>query len=120
MIDEKKIQEAAEVYTDKHWLSDDCCTACADGFTGGVQWVLQELVKGLWHDASEEPQRGEQCLVDMEFLYEDAPEDNYRTFITSTYGTWGWTEDSMPSEATNFKLHRWCYIKDLLKGDKHE
>lgn len=91
MVDEKKIQEAAEVYTDKHWLSDDCCNAC------------------------EEPQKDEQCLVDMEFLYEDAPEDNYRTFITSTYGAWGWTEDCMPSEATNFKLHRWCYIKDLLK-----
>lgn len=113
MIDENKIQEAAETYTGENWLSDDCCTASDDAFISGINWFKENL----WHSPNEEPQKGEQCLVDMEFLYEDAPEDNYRTFITSTYGAWGWTEDYMPSEATNFKLHRWCYIKDLLKGD---
>ena len=114
MIDEKKIIEAVNAYIGYPHEVDEGTSVSLQrkAFRAGAEWFKQSL----WHEPDEEPQKGEQCLVDTEFLYEDAPEDNYHTFITSTYGKWGWTEESMPHEATHFKLHRWCYIKDLLKG----
>lgn len=78
-------------------------------------------INSIWHDAGETPERGEQCLVDMTFIFEGEPEENFRDFITSTFGVDGWTEDSMPRSATEFELHRWCYIKDLIpKGGEYE
>ena len=118
MIDDSRIQEVASAEANKQYAQWN--GPCKEAYVKGFSASVNRLLAALWHDPNEEPQKDEQCLVDMEFLYEDAPEDNYRTFITSTYGAWGWTEDCMPSEATNFKLHRWCYIKDLLKGDNHE
>lgn len=115
-MDDKRIQQAATKSAESRWIRREEYAEHIAGFKNGAAWFKENL----WHNPDEEPHKNEQCLVDMEFMYEDAPEDNYRTFITSTYGKWGWTEDSMPSEATNYKLHRWCYIKDLLKGDKHE
>ena len=114
MIDEKKIQDVSS--KDAEFLYSEWNNPCKDAYTRGFNAAVHWFRSSLWHYPDEEPQKDEQCLVDMEFLYEDAPEDNYRTFITSTYGKWGWTEDYMPHEATHFKLHRWCYIKDLLKG----
>lgn len=109
MIDEDKIKDAAYDMNDGGLTNDKLMRG---GFVRGAQWAQAEFVNSLWHDASEEPKKGEQCLVDMEFLYEDAPED--RTFTTSTYGERGWTEDYMPNSAKYFKLHRWCYISDIL------
>lgn len=86
MIDKEKIQEAAYDMNDGELTNDKLMRG---GFVCGAQWAQAEFVNSLWHDASEEPKKGEQCFVDMEFLCEDDPEDNCRTFTTSTYGEWG-------------------------------
>lgn len=77
-------------------------------------------INSIWHSADETPERGEQCLVDMTFMFEDEPEENFRDFITSTYHKDGWSEESIPRSATDFELHRWCRIKDLMsKGEEY-
>ena len=49
MIDEKKIEEAAEEYASKRDIFLKC--ECHIGFKAGINWFLGNL----WHDASEEP-----------------------------------------------------------------
>ena len=49
MIDEKKIEEAAEEYASKRDIFLKC--GCHIGFKAGINWFLDKL----WHDASEEP-----------------------------------------------------------------
>ena len=54
MLDEKKIEEAALSHS--RWLSENYEEPIAsDSFIEGAHWAIQELLKELWHDTSEEP-----------------------------------------------------------------
>ena len=65
MIDDKKIQKAArqisEKVADAKGFDDSNPTHLAfseghvDGFNAGAKWAINELLKDLWHPASEEP-----------------------------------------------------------------
>ena len=66
MIDEKKIEEAAEKYADNITQSNtgwDWYDHAEYGFKEGAHWAIEQFLKDLWHEAKEEPPRYDDYLV---------------------------------------------------------
>ena len=134
MIDEKKIEEAARGAADLYEqdlpimsYNEDtevdgqhhfCQEFGAELFKDGAKWVINELLKDLWHPASEEPKHDKQItyvwrngIAKTIILNEEADKFN-RT----------------PSQiwhniCKNYKVVSWLYIDDLSPkegGDKND
>lgn len=107
MIDGKKIKEAANKICDYGSIYDS--NYRISGFKCGVNWAIDEILKNLWHPASEEPKHDKQItyvwgngIAKTIILNEEADKFN-RT----------------PSQiwhniCKNYKVVRWLYIDDLL------
>lgn len=108
MIDDKKIAEAAMAHCvfnqanhNEHFF---------EGFKAGAYWTIQEFLKDLWHDASEEPDIVfERQLICV--LQDDNKEKILPVFVTKTMD---WEHFARINNIT-----RWLYINDLLpkKGE---
>ena len=55
MIDDKKIEEAARYYCNNRYPASQDSPFIAEGFRHGAHWAINELLKVLWHPASEVP-----------------------------------------------------------------
>ena len=133
MIDEKKIKEASKAYyritqAQCSEIRDDEFEAtgkdpglfyvCADvSFMNGVEWAQREFVKSLWHSAEEEPEKFKPCLVYGVFTNGD--EESFEDYCTTTYTSYGWTEDYFPRGCDGV-IERWCYIDDILPKVEEE
>lgn len=104
MIDDKKIEEAANEY------SQDNCGYSYDiekllAFEQGAKWAIDEFLKDLWHPISEEPKKSIFMLSEYEKgkYYANYFDKNIR----------GWS---------NQRLIRWLNIDDLLpnEGGNHD
>lgn len=104
MIDDKKIEEAANEY------SQDNCGYSYDiekllAFEQGAKWAIDEFLKYLWHPISEEPKESVFMLSEYEKgkFYANYFDKNIR----------GWS---------NQRLIRWLNIDDLLpkEGGNHD
>ena len=96
MIDDKKIEEAANEY------SQDNCGYSYDiekllAFEQGAKWAIDEFLKDLWHPVSEEPKES----VFMLSEYEKGK--FYANYFDKNRGGW-----------SNNRLIRWLNIDDLL------
>lgn len=131
MIDEKKIEEAAQGAADLYEqdlptmsYNEDtevdgqhhfCQEFGAELFKDGVNWAINEFLKNLWHPASEEPKYDKQItyiwgngITKTIILNEEADKFN-RT----------------PSQiwhniCKNYKVVSWLYIDDLLTKERGE
>ena len=112
MIDDKKIEEAKRAFiADKKILGIVVINDLARGFKAGAKWMQEEFLKGLWHDASEDPKMTNQenefveCLVRIKdgivCLY------NY-----DTWHHW-WCSDEDNQKFLGL-IDKWLYIDDLL------
>lgn len=93
MIDEKKIEEAA----------DKECGGLAlakEGFKAGINWYLNNL----WHYASEEPKDKSEILI------EGANPIGKRTVIDSVFFI------DWKILVKDYGITRWLHIDDLMKG----
>lgn len=113
MLDKKKLNNASIAYARATWNHDEHQFFCMDGFYEGANWAIDEFLKDLWHDASEEPKKDANCLVHISCEHEDTPEDNYKEYTTSMCLGGDWSEDHFPSEADVF-VEKWCYLDDIL------
>ena len=55
MIDDKKIEEAARYYCNNRYPASQDAPFIAEWFRLGAKWAVNELLKNLWHPASEIP-----------------------------------------------------------------
>ncbi len=62
MIDEKKIEEAANKICDYGSIYDSNYRIF--GFKRGVKWAINEFLKDLWHPASKEPEENRNILIE--------------------------------------------------------
>lgn len=109
MIDDKKIEEAANEY------SQDNCGYSYDiekllAFEQGAKWAINEFLKDLWHPISEEPniKQGEfyiTCLVKFK---------NGSTELCVYFCSEGWICENMTSKDFKRNAKEWIYIDDLL------
>lgn len=119
MIDDKKIEEAAQaICFDDKMSYDSYCKI--EGFRKGAEWAINEFLTRLWHSASEEPDVRHKtiiCLYDDGDIHQDY--DVYDEAIThDTFlgiGKFNWND-----YAENEEIKKWCYATDLLPKEGGE
>ena len=114
MIDEKKIEEAANKYENTLFGSDSAKENAKEGFVDGAKWVMQEFLKKLWHDANEEPVYGD-ILVESTYA---SDRFSQKCYFVEDMGDidvvyYDWKEYIELNDVT-----RWLYIEDLLPKQK--
>ena len=107
MIDDKKIEEAAKQHSEESYISGYFQACYKDAFIDGAKWMQEELLKDLWHPASEEPEKNHFVLF----------KTAGNSFETEYIGKNDWA-----NIVRCFKVVKWFYVDDLLpkKGDKHD
>lgn len=123
MIDEKKIEEAAEKYADdatKINTGLDWYDHANYGFKEGVNWTIQEFLKDLFHAACEVPwndngkvlsfsrEIGYRKLYDMNAMLNETPCNTYKEMWEKEVKAYRWSD--------------WIYVDELFglitKGGK--
>ena len=130
MIDDKKIEEAAnlhrfELIASMHGSTLGTPMQCFEevvdtetdlienSFITGAKWAINEFVKNLWHPASEEPRKG------AKFLYQNHYNSKFYYYINKideileTYPNWS-------SYVKHVRVIQWLYIDDLLPKEGGE
>ena len=121
MIDDKKIESAKEkIYEDKFLGCGEMVEAFEDedekemfdkedikeAIGLGARWAVNELLKDLWHPASEEPRKDVSLIVETH---------NDKNMFYYAWNRWqdnfypSWTDAVLCS-----RVSRWLYIDDLL------
>lgn len=136
MIDDKKIEAAAEEYNEKvenelekkhipkrtfaERYAESAISECA--FKTGAKWGINELIKGLFHPASEVPRNdnGKVLAFSKEFgnrkLYDMNDELDKTT--CNTY------QEMWEEQVYMFQLSDWIFVEELFdlitKGGNHD
>lgn len=107
MIDDKKIEKAARYYCNNRYPASQDAPFIAEGFRHGAHWAINELLKDLWHPASEEPK------CHSYILFKTANNNGFET---------EYIDCSWKTLARCFQITQWLYIDDLLpkKGGENE
>lgn len=117
MIDEKKIEEAAIENSEK--LSDGKhYRDLVVGFKAGARWAINELLKDLWHPASEEPniKQGECCVTCLVKFKNGSTE-----LCVYFRNPEGWVCNDMSPKDFKRNFKEWLYIDNLFpKGRRRE
>ena len=111
MIDDKKIETAANNYIDTEYdrynsgdvEEEMICLIGKDSFKEGAKWAINETMNGLWHSSSEKPiLRNGKCLV----LYNSGKIDIFKiSFVYEMLSNYG-------KDCMGWKC--WAYVLDLL------
>lgn len=109
MIDEKKIEEAAEKYADdttKINTGLDWYDHANYGFREGAKWAIQEFLKDLWHPAIEEPREFTEILAEAKIT------ESINTYLSfkrndALFENWA-------AYSSCAKITRWLYVDDLF------
>ena len=112
MIDDKKIEDAARRYSEVTDCDNQEALLIEEGFKEGANWAINELLKDLFHPASEVPRNdnGKVLAFSKEFgnrkLYDMNDELDKTT--CDTY-------QQMWEEQVNiFKLSDWIFVDELF------
>lgn len=111
MID-KKIEEAASVYGTSNGysvigpdgrmsLKPELQTA----FEAGAHWAINEFLKNLWHQNTEEPDKSKSDIITLGF-----DDDAYLQFKESIL----WNEESWRHSISRCQIIKWAYLSDIL------
>lgn len=120
MIDDKKIEEAANKHIETEYArynsgeveEEMICLGGKDSFKAGAKWAINELLKDLWHPASEEPRKDVSIMVETH---------NDKNMFYYVWNRWqdnfypSWTDAVLCS-----RVSRWLYIDDLLPKEGGE
>ena len=111
MLYEKKIEEAARVYILSKKVNETAylLLRSIDDFKAGAHLAIQEFLKSLWHDASEEPRKEATILIETKrnFYYV------WKEWQNNFYPFW---DDAVACS----NITRWLYIDDLLEQKGEE
>lgn len=120
MIDDKIIESAAQGYSEYFYGTLKDHPLIVEAFRKGANWAINEFLKDLWHDASEEPERDRDILLE----YENGHPSDVRMRLPYQY------ENIYSSLCEKYwsamvkieKITRWLYIDDLLtkEGGDHD
>lgn len=110
LLDRKKVEEAAKrcFNTATKGITDKDEALIA--FKCGAHWAIQEFLKDLWHDASEEPDKSKSDILTLGF---DA-DYTYLQFKDSIL----WQEESWRHSISRCCINQWAYLSDILPKQK--
>nr|DAG28952.1 MAG TPA: hypothetical protein [Caudoviricetes sp.] len=132
MIDDKKIEEAAnlhrfELIASMHGSTLGTPMQCFEevvdaetdlienSFITGAKWAINEFIKDLWHPASEEPDVRHKTII---CLYGDGDirQDNDVFDEAITHDTFlGIGEFNWNDYAESEEIEKWCYKNELFQ-----
>lgn len=122
MIDDKKIEEAAnlhrfELIASMHGstlgtpmqcfeeLIDAETDLIENSFITGAKWAINEFLKNLWHPNTEEPDKSKSDIITLGF-----DNDAYLQFKESIL----WNEESWRHSISRCQIIKWAYLSDIL------
>ena len=121
MIDDKKIEEAAQGAADLYEqdlpimsYNEDtevdgqhhfCQEFGAELFKDGAKWAINEFLKNLWHPNTEEPDKSKSDIITLGF-----DNDAYLQFKESIL----WKEESWRHSISRCQIIKWAYLSDIL------
>lgn len=105
MIDDKKIEEAVKQHSEESYISGYFQACYKDAFIDGAKWMQEELLKDLWHPASEEPDKNHFILF----------KTAGNSFETEYIGKNDWA-----TIVRCFKVVKWFYVDDLFPKEEGE
>ena len=115
MIDNNKINSAAQGYCDATYGTLNTNPFIAEAFRKGANWAINEFLKDLWHSADEKPKENRLVLTDV------------RSIMDKDYICWTTvklTKNSYISNWSNYtkvtKITRWLYLDDLFLKEEDE
>lgn len=130
MIDEKKIEEAAnlhrfELIASMHGSTLGTPMQCFEevvgietdlienSFISGAKWAINEFLKDLWHPNTEEPDKSKSDIITIGF-----DNDAYLQFKESIL----WNEESWRHSISRCQITKWAYLSDILpkEGGNHD
>ena len=129
MIDDKKIEEAAkeEIYEDRFLLNGEEVVFDNDAKEEmfykedikeaiglGAKWAINELLKDLWHPASEMPDKNRICLVRVVYHPNHGMLQDEERIEQSSFHDFGWYDYDFKYIGTNYDIISWLYIDDLF------
>ncbi len=112
MIDEKIIESAARGYSEYFYGTLKDHPLIAKAFKEGANWAINEFLKNLWHQNTEEPDKSKSDIITLSF-------DNYAylQFKESIL----WNTESWRHSISRCQIAKWTYLSDILpkqKGDE--
>lgn len=125
MIDDKKIEEAAQGAADLYEqdlpimsYNEDtevdgqhhfCQEFGAELFKDGAKWAINEFLKNLWHPNTEEADKSKSDIITLGF-----DNDAYLQFKESIL----WNEESWRHSISRCQIIKWAYLSDILPKQK--
>lgn len=120
-FDDKKIEEAARGAADLYeqdlpMMSYDedtevdgqhhfCQEFGAELFKDGAKWAINEFLKDLWHQNTEEPDKSKSDIITLGF-----DNDAYLQFKESIL----WNKESWRHSISRCQIIKWAYLSDIL------
>lgn len=122
MIDEKKIEEAAnlhrfELIASMHGSTLGTPMQCFEEVVGietdliensfitGAKWAIDEFLKDLWNPNTKEPDKSKSDIITLGF-----DNDAYLQFKESIL----WNEESWRHSISRCQINKWAYLSDIL------
>lgn len=128
MIDEKKIEEAAnlhrfELIASMHGSTLGTPMQCFEEVVGietdliensfitGAKWAIDEFLKDLWNPNTKEPDKSKSDIITLGF-----ENDAYLQFKESIL----WNEESWRHSISRCQINKWAYLSDILPKEGGE
>lgn len=128
MIDEKKIEEAAnlhrfELIASMHGSTLGTPMQCFEEVVGietdliensfitGAKWAIDEFLKDLWNPNTKEPDKNKSDIITLGF-----DNDAYLQFKESIL----WKEESWRHSISRCQITKWAYLSDILPKEEGE
>lgn len=130
MIDEKKIEEAAQGAADLYeqdlpimsYEEDTevdgqhhfCQEFGAELFKDGVNWAINEFLKDLWHQTDEKPEKNRTCLVRVIYHLNHGMLPDEERIEQSSFHDFGWYDYNFKYIGIDYDIIGWLYVDDLF------
>ena len=130
MIDDKKIEEAAQGEADLYeqdlpvmsYYEDTevdgqhhfCQEFGAELFKDGAKLAIHEFLKDLWHSIEEEPDKRKSDIITI---------GSYNYISLHFKESFIWKEESWRHSISRCQITKWAYLSDILpkqKGGNHD
>lgn len=128
MIDEKKIEEAAnlhrfELIASMHGSTLGTPMQCFEEVVGietdliensfitGAKWAIDEFLKDLWNPNTKEPDKSKSDIITLGF-----ENDAYLQFKESIL----WNKESWRHSISRCQIIKWAYLSDILPKEGGE
>ena len=108
MIDNNKINSAAQGYCDATYGTLYTNPFIVEAFKEGANWAINEFLENLWHDSKKEPEENRNILIEHKCGNLHYYTKNYDCYY----------EDPWDTRVRMLNITRWLYIDDLFPKEE--